>query len=519
MTDRPNVLVFMTDQQRSVTVDGDHRLRAHTPCLDAFRADATVFSDGYAPSPHCCPSRASFFTGLHPSEHRVWNNVNVPNALARGPREGTSFWSSDLGGAGYRLGFTGKWHVGNRQGPSAYGWQELGPTPLWRGDPISVDRQRDAAVSAQLEGLRNAVPSGTGTATGGGRGDGEIVRPGWPKWSLYGTEENPFGDEDVVAAGVDYLMEAAATADPFVLFVGTLGPHDPYTPPRRFLDLYDPDTIALPDSFEDDLAGRPAMYSRVRDRFDQLTRDEHRHALHHYLAFCSYEDELFGRLLDTLHQTGQYEDTIVLYLSDHGDYTGEHGLWAKGLPSFLPAYQIPILIKDADRDGCAAATRQVRRSDLPVSLVDLGPTLLDLCGVQPGTPMSGESVADELITLRADRQRDLFMQSNGNEVYGIQRIVLTGQWKLVVNLFDDDELYDRRADPDEMIDLIARPAPSGRVLGRPSNELMTDPFAPVVRDLYSRLWRFGLDHDDDIFNPYILTALATFGPLDHLRGD
>jgi len=517
VTDRPNVLVFMTDQQRSVTIDGDHRLRAVTPNLDAFRVDATVFAHGYAPSPHCCPSRASFFTGLHPSEHGVWNNVNVPNALSRGPREGTAFWSSDLEAAGYRMAFTGKWHVDNRQGPGAYGWQELGPKPWWRGESISADEQRAAAVSAQLAGLRSAVPSGTDADVAEGRNDGEIIRPGWPAWSLYGTMENPFGDDDVVAAGVRYLEEAAAEDAPFALYVGTLGPHDPYIPPRRFLDLYDPESIELPDSFDDDLAGRPAMYSRIRDRFDQLTREEHRRALHHYLAFCSYQDELFGRLLDTLHKSGLYEDTIVLYLSDHGDYTGEHGLWAKGLPSFLPAYQVPIVIKDANRDATAAATRQVRRSELSVSLVDLGPTLLDLCGVQPGSPMSGESVADELVA-PSHRQRDLFMQSNGNEVYGIQRIVLTNRWKLVVNLFDDDELYDRHADPDEMINLIGRAAPSGRVLGRPATDLVADAFRPIVQDLYDRLWRFGLDHNDDIFNPYILTALATFGPLGQLRG-
>ena len=514
MSQQPNVVVFMTDQQRGVTIDGDHRVRAVTPRLDAFRADATTFAHGYAPSPHCCPSRTSFFTGLHPSEHGVWNNVNVPNALSRGPRSGTAFWSTDLAAAGYRLGFSGKWHVSNTEGPSACGWEELWPPSLWRGDPIPVDQQRDQAVRGQRETLHHAISSPADPPAR--RGDGEIIRPGWPAWSLYGTRDNPFGDDDVVAAGVRYLHDAAARDEPFALYVGTLGPHDPYVPPRRFLDLYDPDAIELPASFDDDLADRPALYRRSRDPFDQLTREEHRRALHHYLAFCSYEDELFGRLLDALHASGTYEDTIVVYLSDHGDYTGEHGLWAKGLPSFLPAYHVPIVIKDARRDHDQKAF-QAARSERPVSLVDLGPTLLQLCGVTPASVMSGESLIDEMRGPATDPDRDLIMQSNGNEVYGIQRIVLTPRWKLVVNLFDDDELYDRTADPDEMLNLIARPA-GRRELGREPVAVVPVHLRPVVHDLYQRLWRFGLAHDDDIVNPYILTALATYGPLEQLSG-
>ncbi|MBP2356082.1 arylsulfatase A-like enzyme [Kribbella aluminosa] len=500
----------MTDQQRGVTVSGSHPLRALTPRLDAFANDTTTFCRGFTPSPHCCPARASFFTGLYPSEHGVWNNVNVPNALSRGPREGVPFWSTDLAQAGYRLGFTGKWHVANRQGPSAYGWEELNAAPPFPVEPQSDDRQRAEAIASQREILVRSSPS----VIDGERRDGQILRPGWPAWSLYGTRENPFGDDDVVDRGVKYIR-SAPDDEPFALYVGTLGPHDPYVPPQRFLDLYDPTEIELPPTFVDDMADKPAMYRRARDRFDQLTEREHRAALHHYLAFCSYEDELFGRLLDALVETGHYDNTIVLYVSDHGDYTGEHGLWAKGLPSFLPAYQVPMLIKDADRGP--GQPRQVRVFERPTTLVDLGPTLLDLCGVAATSPMSGQSVAADLRSPDAPATRDLVFQSNGNEVYGIQRIVLTDRWKLVVNLFDDDELYDRETDPGEMVNLIARPAGQRRTLGRRADDTVPEPFRPVVHDLYGRLWRFVLAHDDEILNPYILTALATYGPLDQLR--
>ena len=90
---------------------------------------------------------------------------------------------------------------------------------------------------------------------------------------------------------------------------------------------------------------KPALYRRTRDRFAQLTRKEHRDAIKHYLAFCTYEDWLFGRLIDKLKERGEYEDSIILYLSDHGDYLGDHGLWCKGLPSFLSCYHVPAIAK------------------------------------------------------------------------------------------------------------------------------------------------------------------------------
>ena len=130
---------------------------------------------------------------------------------------------------------------------------------------------------------------------------------------------------------------------------------------------------------------KPALYRRTQERYAQLSDAEHREALRHYLAFCSYEDALFGQVCDALRETGQYESTIILYLSDHGDYAGAHGLWAKGLPCFREAYAIPLL---ARLPGGAAG-----RSDYPVCITDIAPTLLELCGVPLTRYMQGVSLA------------------------------------------------------------------------------------------------------------------------------
>lgn len=450
----------------------------------------------------------------------MWNNVNVPNALSRGPHEQAAFWSEDFARSGYRLGFSGKWHVSNWQPPSAFAWEELFLHPAMPPEPASLEMQHERARTSQWATLLSSSrPSATSE-----RGKGEIIRPGWPAYRHFGVDEDPFRDADVVSAGVNFVRAAApatgtrtgagttvgaAETPPWLLYVGTLGPHDPYTPPQRFLDLYDLADIELPASFSDTLEDKPTLYRRSRDPFDQLTELEHREALRHYLAFCSYEDHLFGLLLDALEETGQADNTLVVYASDHGDYAAEHGLWAKGLPSFESAYHVPLII----RGPVVAKDVRGSVSTSPVSLVDVGTTLLDVCGIAGSPTASGFSLAPVLRGEAHTPARDhVIFQSNGNEVYGIQRIVRTEQWKLVVNLFDDDELYDRVADPDEMVNLLARDT-STRQVGIAPLDAIPENLVGVVTELYTLLWEFARDHDDDIVNPYILTALSTIGPL------
>ena len=105
----PNILIMMTDHQRGDTVLPGHP--AITPNIDQLAAEGVTFTEAFCPSPHCCPSRATFFTGLYPSRHGVWNNICNDQALSRGLKDGVQLWSEDLAAAGYQLHFSGKWHV------------------------------------------------------------------------------------------------------------------------------------------------------------------------------------------------------------------------------------------------------------------------------------------------------------------------------------------------------------------------------------------------------------------------
>ena len=474
----------MTDQQRGDTVPPYGR--AITPNLDRFSREGITFSQTFCPSPHCCPSRATFFTGLYPSEHGVWNNVNVGNALSRGLNEGVRLFSEDLRAAGYSLAFSGKWHVSNEEGPAERGWDASfvtgGPTRAGTRRPLTHEWERYRHV-AQAPDPTERRPA-------------EILRPGYGTYTHYGVREHPYRDNDVVEDALRILRSRRPGEGPWCQFIGTLGPHDPYFAPQKYLDMYDPAQIRLPENFLDRMEDKPALYRRTRGRFDQLSEEEHREALRHYLAVCSYEDALFGRVLEALEETGEAENTLVIYLSDHGDYAAEHGLWCKGLPCFRGAYHVPTIVR-----WPAGIKRPGRVVDAFVSLADFAPTILEVAGVKVDRPFAGMSLVPFLRDEEPPTWRDaIFTQSNGNELYGIQRSVMTREWKYVYNGFDFDELYDLREDPGETRNLAADPR-----------------YKDVVREMCGRMWQFAYERKDVCINQYIMVSLAPYGPAEGLR--
>ncbi len=476
---KPNIVVFMTDQQRGDTIfEGSC---AKTPNLDRFRARAAHFGNAYCPSPHCCPSRATFFSGLYPSEHGVWHNVEVNNAISRDLFDGIELFPTRLQRAGYETYFSGKWHVSAFATPTDHGFDHN----LYQ----IVSNYGEMARGYQLHDEDWAhfySDPQTLDADGDEKHFGQIVRPGYPTYYQFGTDENPFTDNDTVAHAVR-AIEDHDKKQPMFMYVGTLGPHDPYCPPQRFIDMYDLSDIQLPESFSDDMSDKPALYRRTRDQF-KLTREEHIESIRRYLAFCSYEDALFGQVLDALDKKGMTDDTLVFYLSDHGDYMGAHGLWAKGLPCFREAYHVCAMVAGP---GVAPGVHQ----DM-VSLADFAPTIEELAGAMSNVPYAGASLAPFLRGQQPEHWRTaLYTQSNGNELYGIQRAVWDGEWKYVFNGFDYDELYNLREDPNETRNVIDDPAHRG-----------------IVKAMCKKLWYFAREHKDACTCPYIMVGFAPYGP-------
>ncbi len=486
---KPNILIFMTDQQRGDSVYPYNK--AKTPNVEKFAKDGVVFAQTHTIAPHCCPSRATLWSGLFPTEHGVWNNVNVGNAISRGLYDGVTLFPELFQKSGYRSYYAGKWHVSNYESPSHRGFDYY---------EKECDNQNYAGCSNNLPPFVNEwkqyekyVPQET-------RGEGEIIRRGYSTYTHYMVEDR-VADDKIIENSIKIIKDRAKYDQnneikkdenaPWLQVVSSNAPHDPYGVPQKYLDLYDINDIELPESFCDTLEDKPALYRRTAQRFAQLTEEEHKKSLQHYLAACTYQDEKFGEVMAELEKSGEMDNTIVIYISDHGDYAGEHGLWCKGLPCFQGAYHIPLII-----GGGSDLIKGGRIIKDFTSIADIAPTLLDICEIPHDHHMTGYSLKNYLQDATPEYVQDaIYTQSNGNELYGIQRSVKTKKYKYVYNGFDMDEFYDLENDPNEMKNIYEESVDS-----------------PELKNMSKKMWEFARKTGDVCVNPYIMVGLSSFGP-------
>ncbi|MFO7945400.1 MAG: sulfatase-like hydrolase/transferase [Armatimonadota bacterium] len=510
--DRPNVLIFMTDQQRADVIDPAHPCR--TPNIQRIIDGGVHFRQHYTQTAHCCPSRASFMTGHYPSQHGVWNNILTNTRFSPGLNDGIRCFSEDLAENGYNLSFAGKWHVSGVENPADRGWKELEVTAR------ATDRHE-----SRLQSIVDAVAEEPQDRP---RQDGELFRPGWMNRDIYGSipDGGPKGyenlrDYEVVQSAIEELPGLTSQDEPWMLFCGTTGPHDPFIVPEKYATMYDPDEVELPESFWDTLEDKPRVYDRMRRQYwGQMSEREVRESIAHYWGYCTMLDAMFGELLQALEETGELDNTIVIYTSDHGDYCGDHGLYCKGVPAFEGAYHVPLAIRWPQ-----GIKNTQRTCDEFTTHSDMAMTFWELAGNRPPDDnMPGRSIVPLLEDRVPDDWRDaMHLQFNGVEVYYTQRTVFTKDWKYVYNAFDYDELYDLNADPHEMHNLAA-PCRNPRGMSNVPERRTGEQFQPypelpeeldaVRRDLIGRMWRFAAERDDTTFNPYFTVALAPYGPAE-----
>ena len=480
---RPNIVIFMTDQQQAQVTYPDHPCR--TPNLDRMASEGIRFGNVFTTMTHCCPSRASFMTGLYPSQHGVYNNVSGAAALSRGLKAGVTTFSEQLQRAGYRLYYSGKWHVSDVEGPSDRGWEE-----------DFVTANKGSSTGRSIEEWKR-MPK---TEPPRERKRGELVRPGWGNRLLYGAKGKLEDTRDykVVQSGIERLRKLKALTDPWCVYIGVTGPHDPFIVPEPYASMYNPDEIELPPNYADSLLDKPGIYRRMRKTFDQLTPQEVRECIAHYWGYCTMIDDLFGMVLDELDRNGQTDNTLVVFLSDHGESLGAHGLYCKGISPYDETYRVPCLMRWPA--GIANPGREVKEL---VSMMDFALTFTELAGTSLPGDSKGRSLVPWLRGETPAEWRDaVFTQCNGVEIYYTQRIVRTERYKLVYNPADVDELYDLQKDPYEMINLADCPE-----------------MEQVKHDLYVKMWREAADVGDIIFNQYFTVAAAPIGPALALGTD
>lgn len=431
---RPNVLFLMADDLNNMLgCYGDPLAR--TPHLDQLAARGVRFERAYCQFPLCGPSRNSLLTGLHPNSSGILRNaeifrqtipshISLPQAFRR---------------QGYFAARIGKlYHYNVPKSIGTNGHDDPGSWEL-ELNPAGVDRMEEEPHIFTL------TP---------GQFGGTLSWYASPKSDAYHTD-------GLLAADAEWVLERCARQRqrPFFLAVGFYRPHTPYVAPRDpYFGYYPELQMRVVQGVAEDQADlpAPALGSYKREQ-DKLTDDLRRQCLQAYYASISFMDAQVGRVLEALDRLGLSDNTIIVFTSDHGYHTGEHGLWQK-MSLFEESARVPLLIvaPGVSQAGTAAAA--------PVGLIDLYPTLSELCRVAAPENVQGQSLVPLLQDASALGRGWAVTQVTRGGTARVPRFfgysLRTPRWRFTE--WDEGrqgrELYDHDADPRELTNLAADPA-------------------------------------------------------------
>ncbi len=475
MPGKPNVILISTDQQRGDCI-GDDARGVRTPNIDRIGKMGTRFSKCITPHPMCQPARASILTGKLPYSHGVRDN---------GRNLEERYGADGLGGifsaAGYDTQFIGKAHLATHETFAATGRAECYISTAdypaeWGGPYFGFE-----TVELMLRPHHHCVwkePPYTLHYENALNFDGQ----GGERWTLAKEHTAPetshfqawrsaLDDEwhsSPWIGGRAVEMIKASRGNPLFAWVSFPDPHPPFLAAKPWSDMYDPAEVDIPEHYELDLDRRPWWHreflespirknikrTHAQDGVDwgqrgTLTRQQLRDITALYYGMISSIDHQVGRMLDALQVTGELENTVVLFISDHGEWLGDHGLLLKGPMLYDGLLRVPCLI-------CGPGVPKGNVVGDPVSTVDLRSTLADLCGLEV-SPDSGSSL---LPAMTGAETRDFAL--NEWEVdkarSGVSMDLTTvrsDRYRMSVDLkTDTGELYDMQEDPDEMVNLF-----------------------------------------------------------------
>ena len=454
---RPNILWICTDQQRWDTIQALGAHAAQTPNLDRLVKEGTSFTRTYCQAPICTPSRASFLTGMYPVAHQVQRNGNehFPEHLELVPKVFLD--------AGYRTGLIGKLHLSAAQQriekrPENDGYEEF----YWSQHPGSewpdghdyahwlAERGIDVAVFEQSHDL--------------------VSHP-------------VVAEHSQVAWATDralQFIDREGDERPWMLTINVYDPHPPFDPPRSWYERFDLDDMPLPHFAPEDIAHHKRLASvdqQTRNPGNPMERpnpDVKQNATHDtppehydirsvraaYFAMIAMVDDMVGKLLDRLDETEQRNDTLVLFMSDHGEMLGDHGLIYKGCRFYEGLVHVPMIISQPGK-----VAQDVRAEGL-AELIDIPATLCEAADLCVPAQNQGSSLWPVLTGKASSESIKPYVLSEYFDALGFPGSVgsrgtmyFDGRFKIVVyHDLETGELFDLDLDPEEVRDLWDDPA-------------------------------------------------------------
>ncbi|NWG14629.1 MAG: sulfatase [Acidobacteria bacterium] len=437
---KPNVLFLIADDLNCALHCYGHP-QVRSPNIDRLANRGLRFERAYCQFPLCSPSRTSFLTGRRPNATRILSNPG-------GARLATDYKATPhfrefipdtvtlpqlFRKHGYVSVRVGKlYHYGV---PGQIGTSGLDDAASW--DYVVNPAGRDKAEENRIFSL---IPGSFG---------------GTLSWMAADGTDFEQTDGLVATAAVSLLEEYRGR--PFFLAVGNFRPHTPYVAPRKYFDMYAPDSIPLPALSPDDRQRIPApAYQSAKKEQETMSDRLRREAIQAYWASISFMDAQMGRVLEALERLGLAEKTIVVMTSDHGYHLYDHGLWQKQ-SLFENSARVPLIIA---LPGMRAGGRTTGSL---AEMVDLYPTLADLCGLPYPEYLDGKSLKPVLEDPSRSVKDAAFTQVRRAGFHGFT--VRTARWRYT--LWDDgrqgQQLYDMQDDPAETKNLATDPRFAGTV--------------------------------------------------------
>lgn len=422
---KPNFIFIMTDTQATNMLSCYTGIKAlNTDHIDELAAGGTKFNSGYTTTPVCTPARASLFTGIYSHTSGPWTNNIAPGTNIK--TMGHYFKEK-----GYDTIYTGKWHLDGHDyfgtGISPEEWNE----EYWYDGANYLAELSDEQIALWRNGLNTA----------------EDLR----KHNI--TAEFTWAN-GISNRAIRFLNERDETK-PFVMVLSYDEPHHPFTCPPEYVEKYQDFAYHLGEKAFDNLDTKPAHHKMWSEAMGNPADEEgnYRHPL--YFACNDYVDDEIGRVLTTLDEK-QLDNTWVIYTSDHGEMMGAHKLVSKGAAMYDDITRVPFIIKAPEESGLAPD-----EINTPVSHIDLLPTMLDIAGIEIPDILEGDSLTKLMHSEDKEAERGVMLEFNRYEIehdsfggFIPVRCWVTNHYKLVLNLFGEDELYCRRTDQNEMHNLI-----------------------------------------------------------------
>lgn len=458
---RPNLLLITTDQQRADHLGLKGLSAIRTPHLDRLGTEGVHFDRAYCASPLCTPSRVSLLTGQWPSRHGAYS-IGVTADPFPGPTI-----PQLLKDSGYATCLVGKAHFVRRDDEAPHFTGQAAPDPAMFRDYHGPYAGFETVYTCTGH-TTNCEPdmhyrvfledSGLDYAAWFPHMQGKIDYARTGVWDIPAEVQNTAW----VAAHAEEWIESRKEQDrPWFCWVSFEDPHPPFVCPEPWFSGVDADRMPVYEGFRPgEFEGKPAIYRAMYEgntgaytdgplvpgvRGPNREQAKDRVALQAALGMIANIDAKVGGILERLAATGQLDDTVILFTSDHGEMNGHHGLWGKGLAAYDDCQKVPLLVWGP------RFFPQKGTSEAIVSLVDAACTLLSLAGVDWPQGMQG---ADLMPLLRGDVeavQDATIVECHATEkVY--QLTLVTARYKLVVYRDDPDgELYDLTEDPDQYV--------------------------------------------------------------------